>query len=478
MPFVFRTLMALSLLTAAFAPGARAEPADGAPAPKTFDPKAIDAYVARQVRDKGFVGLSLAVLRDGKIVLANGYGKRCLETGAPVEVDTPFCIGSVTKQFTAACILLLAEEGKLSVEDPVAKYYPDLTRARDVTLYDLMTHASGYPDYYPLDFVDERLARPIAPDRLIHEYAGAKLDFEPGARWSYSNTGYVLLGRVVEKVSGEPLGQFLQRRILKPAGMEHTFFEPGAGDRRFAVGYTAFALGSPEVARREADGWLYAAGGLTSTAADLARWDLALMDDRILKPSSCRLMTMPRRLANGKFKEYGCGLAIGSRDGEVLLQHGGAVSGFLAYNTMVPRTRSAVILLTNGDHVDPAPLQQEILGLLLKDQAKQEGDVPRVRGPSAKEAALDFFHQMQAGSVDRSRLGADFSDYLSADRVRGSAARLKALGEPTRVEVEDLSERGGMEFARVRFTFKTGVVKAYLYRTPDGKIQEFMLFKG
>jgi CubicO group peptidase (beta-lactamase class C family) len=477
MPFVFRAFFALSLL-AAFSPGARAEPADGAPVPRTFDPKAVDAYVARRVREKGFVGVSLAVLRDGRIVLTGAYGKRCLETDAPVEVDTPFAIGSVTKQFVAACILLLAEEEKLSVQDPVAKYFPDLTRAKDVTLYDLMTHASGYPDYYPLDFVDERLARPITPDRLIHEYAGGKLDFEPGARWSYSNTGYVILGRVVEKVSGEPLGEFLQRRILKPVGMEHTFFEAGAGDRRFAVGYTAFALGAPEVARREADGWLYAAGGLSSTAADLARWDLALMDGKVLKPASCRLMTTPRRLSSGKFKEYGCGLAIGSREGEVLLQHGGAVSGFLAHNVMVPRTRSAVILLTNGDHVDSSALQQEVLGILLKDQAKQQGDVPRVRGPSPKEAALDFLHQMQAGTIDRAQLGADFREYLSDDKLRASASRLKALGEPTKVEVEDVSERGGMEVALLRFTFKTAAVKAYLYRTPDGKIQEFLLFKG
>ena len=139
-----------------------------------------------------------------------------------------FAIGSVTKQFACACILLLAEEGKLSVDDKVAKYYPGLTSAKDITLYDLMTHTSGYPDYYPLDFVDRRLVKPIAEDALLAKYAGARLDFEPGERWSYSNTGYVLLGRVVEKVSGKPFGRFLEERVLEPLGMTHSAVGPGS----------------------------------------------------------------------------------------------------------------------------------------------------------------------------------------------------------------------------------------------------------
>jgi len=186
-----------------------AQQPQGVEAPKTFDVKAIDAYVARKVADQGFVGLSLAILRQGKIVLAKGYGKKSLATATAVAPETPFAVGSITKQFTCACVLLLAEDGKLSIHDKVAKYYPDLTRAKDITLYDLMTHVSGYPDYYPLDFVDRRMEKAIAPDDLLREYAGGRLDFEPGTRWSYSNTSYILLGRVVEKVAGEPFGRFL-----------------------------------------------------------------------------------------------------------------------------------------------------------------------------------------------------------------------------------------------------------------------------
>ena len=186
--------------------------------PTTFDPNGIDAFLAEQIKEREIPGLSVAIVTNGALLLAKGYGKSSLERNSPVGPDTMFAIGSVTKQFTSACILLLAEEGKLSVQDKVGKYFPHLTKSQEITLLDLMNHVSGYPDYYPLDFVDRRMARPISPDQLLREYAEGKLDFEPGTRWSYSNTGYVILGLVVEKVAGESFGKFLEHRILKPTG--------------------------------------------------------------------------------------------------------------------------------------------------------------------------------------------------------------------------------------------------------------------
>jgi CubicO group peptidase (beta-lactamase class C family) len=446
--------------------------------PKSFDPPAVDAYVAHQVKTKGFVGVGLAVARDGQVVLAKGYGQASREDGIPTTADTPFAIGSVTKQFTCACIFLLAEEGKLSVQDKVAKYYPGLTRAGDITLYDLMTHASGYPDYYPLDFVDRRMRKPVELDRLIQEYAGGKLDFEPGTRWSYSNTGFIILGRVVEKVSGEPFARFLGRRILKPLEMAHSVFEPAEDDKTITRGYTAFALGDAEPAPREAGGWIHAAGGLYASATDLLKWDLALVGGRVLKPESLRLMTTPRQLAGGRVRDYGCGLQVLRRDGETIWQHSGAVSGFLAYNIMLPRTRSAVVLLANAEQADAGGLSRELFGLLMSSQAG-ESDVPKVTGPPPADAARELLRQMQAGAVDRGKLGEEFSLYLSDDRLKAAAPRLKALGEPERVEVEGVSERGGMEVARVRFTFKGGKeARGLLYRKPDGTIEEFLLTKG
>ena len=402
-----------------------------------------------------------------------------IEDGTAVEPDTPFAVGSLTKQFTCACVLLLAEDGKLSVDDKVAKYYPNLTKAGEITLHDLMTHTSGYPDYYPLDFVDRRMNEPVSERALLAEYAGTKLDFGPNERWSYSNTGYVLLGSIVARVSGKPFGQFLQERILGPLEMTHSAFEPGLDFKGRARGYTVFALGPLEPAVPEASGWLHAAGGLWASATDLARWDIALMAGRVLKPASYRLMTTPRTLLSGHTTAYGCGLNVQRFGDETVLRHGGAVSGFLAINALIPRSRSAVIVLTNNEHIAPDALQSTILTLLLADLKKHgNAHVPKVNGASPEDAALGFLHQMQSGKVDRSKLGDEFAVFLTDERLAAAAPRLKALGEPEKVEVVRVTERGGMEVALVRLTFKTAKLEGLLYRTPDGKIQQLLFHKS
>ncbi len=468
----------LSFLALNLVSGVRADVEEPVTPPKRYDLTAIDAYLTHLVREKGYVGMSVAIAREGKIVFAKGYGKSCLEPERPVAVDTPFAIGSITKQFTCACILLLAEDGKLSLQDPVGKYYPSLTRARDITLYDLMTHVSGYPDYYPLDFVDRRFHKPIDCDKLIEEYAGGKLDFEPGSRWSYSNTGYIILGRVVEKVSGESFRSFLEKRILRPAKMTHTYFEPTPNGAELAWGYNSFALGPPQRAHPESAGWISTAGAIYASASDLARWDVALAAGAILKPESFRLMSTARQLTTGKIAGYGCGQNILLRNGETVLRHGGAVSGFLASNSIIPRTRSAVVVLVNAEQPSPATLSDLLLTLVLEDQASQEApSVPRVQGPSAKEAALTFLSQMQEGKLERDQLGEEFSVYLDDERVKAAAARLKPLGKPDKVEVRAIYERGGMEVTQVRFVFSETVLVGLLYRSTDGKIQQLLFSK-
>ncbi len=458
----------------ASASAAPAAPDPAGEAPRTFDPDAVDRWLAHEVKEKGLVGLSVAVARDGKIVLAKGYGKIAVGGDAAVDADTAFGIGSVTKQFTCAATLLLAEDGKLSVKDRVARYYPELTRAKDVTLHDLLTHTSGYADYYPLDFVDREMGKPILPDDLLHAYAGKPLDFEPGTRWSYSNTGFVLAGRVVEKVAKEPLGAFLARRVFGPLGMAHTTLDPKRDAKGLARGHRTFALGAPEPVPPEGEGWLYAAGGIDAPAADLARWDLALIEGKVLKPRSWALMTEPRKLADGSVKNYACGLGVSLQRGERVFGHGGAVSGFLAYNTMIPRTRSAVIVLSNSESGRAGELHDTLVSLVLKAGGRPGLVVPTVAGPPPAQVALELFHQMAAGALDRSRLGEEFSRFSSDEMLRAAAPRFKALGEPTKVEVTSVAERGGMEVASVKLVFKTATVEAVLYRTPDGKVQEIL----
>ncbi len=474
---VFRFLfLSLFLIGSTTVFGPLASGINGPSSSAALDTKTIDAFVADQVKTKGLVGLSVAILKDGRPELVRGYGVSSLANRQSVTEDTMFAIGSITKQFTSACVLLLAEDGKLTVGDKVAKYYPNLTRANDISLLDLMNHVSGYPDYYPLDFVDRRMQKPATVDEVIRQYGTTNLDFEPGTKWSYSNTGFLILGRVVEKVSGEPFGQFLTRRILKPVGMDHTAYEPDTKKPGFAQGHSSFFLSPPETPVSEQKGWIAAAGANYSTASDLAKWDLALIEGKVLKPESYKLMTTARKLADGRPTGYGCGLSVGERSGITVLSHNGAVAGFYALNTMIPSSKSAAILLSNFDDYNEV---NTVYTKIVRSVLPQPSDpnLPKVAGLPAAEEAMAFFHRLQAASVDRSELGDEYSYFLTDAKIKAAAEHLKPYGEPTAADVEGLHERGGMEVSTVRLTFKCGILKASMYRSPDGKIQQYLIQK-
>jgi D-alanyl-D-alanine carboxypeptidase len=480
-------------ITALFGSGVRATaPRAGAAAQGIANAtQALERAIAHELSRRGGVGATVAIVENGRPLLARGFGRRSLESPARVDADTLFGIGSVTKQFTAAAALLLAEQGKLSVDDKVAKYYPGATRASDITILDLMNHVSGYPDYYPLDFVDRRMLKPIEPDELIRRYAGAPLDFEPGTRWSYSNTGFVLLGRILEKASGQSLGSLFREKIFAPLGMSHTIYDPGADDRRVATGFTSFALTKLTPASREGDGWVGAAGAIYSTAADIARWDVALMDGRVLAPASWALMSRPRMLVNGKSSNYGCGLSIATRDGLTVFTHGGAVSGFIARNTFIPQTQSAVVVVINDED---GPLANAIVELALRavlparaaavpvttgpSAAREDrGAIPRVDGPAPGARASALFSALQSGTLDRSSLGDEYSAFVTDAKARAASRALKPLGAPRGVAVTSVGERGGLEVSSVRLTFATRALDALMYRSTDDRVQEYLLFE-
>jgi D-alanyl-D-alanine carboxypeptidase len=337
------------------------------------------------------------------------------------------------------------------------------------------------------------MQKPIAVDTLIRQFGTKKLDFEPGSRYSYSNTGFVMLGQVVSKVSGEPFEHFLTRRILRPLGMTNTAFEPETTSTGgYARGYVTFALGPPEIATPEGRGWVAAAGALYSTPTDLAKWDLALMDGKVLKPDSFKLMTTPRKLTDGSVSNYGCGLGIAKRGHQTVYSHSGAVAGFYALNTMFSATRSAVILLSNLDAYDsvngvyrqitnalvpPPPSDAAVTTTAAKKPPAAPTGIPGIAGPAAPEAARLLFLELQSGLVNRAGLGDEFNYYLTDDKIRGASSRLAPYGQPTKVEVEAIAERGGMEVARTRLLFAKGELKGLMYRTPDGKVQQFFVLK-
>ena len=466
----------LVALGACGGPGRSGTPAEVAkslpsvPLPPPVNVAWLDTLARSYVAQKHLVGLSVGVAQDGKIAFARGYGFASLADHAPVTPWTKFAIGSVTKQFTCAAVLLLQESGRISMQDPVSKYFPNLMRAREITLLDLGNHVSGYRDYYPLDFVDREMEQPTTADSVIAEYATRPLDFEPGTRWSYSNTNFLILGRVVEKVSGVPFGTFLAQHILLPAGMRLTLYDPPPGGPGMATGYTSFALGAPQFTAPEGAGWAGMAGALWSTPSDLLTWDLALVEDKVLSPDSYRTLTTPRHLADGRSTGYGCGDGVSDRGDAIVLTHGGAVSGFTAQNTVVPATRSAVVLLTNADFGSLGELNRAILAKLMPHM-----NVPAIHGPPALQAATAFLGQLQSGRVDRATLGDDYNAYLTAERLAG--ARRTLAGRISDVQVAGTAERGEMEVAEVHFKVGQRSAAALMYRSTDGKIQEFLVYE-
>lgn len=442
--------------------------------PQTFDIAEIDAYLAAVAKTAGYVGLSVAIARDGAIVFAKGYGTTARVGGAPVEPETAFAIGSITKQFTCAGAYLLEEDGKLKMTDTVAKYFPALPRAADVTLDDLGAHVSGYTDYYPLDFYDSRMRTPIEPDEIVRRYT-TRLDFEPRARYAYSNTGFVLLGRILEKAGGQPLASLLEQRIWKPAGMDHTSLEPPDDPKHLATGHRAFAFEEPVAVPREPPHWLWAAGAMYASATDLARWDVALTGGKLLGPASLHAMTTARTLTTGRSTMYGCGLTVSQRAGELVFAHGGAVSGFLAENVLVPRTRSAIVVLSNSEGGSPAAVAEAIGKVLLKEHRPPP---PKVEGAPAKDVAREMFLSMQSGKIDRTKLAREFDTFLTDEMLKGAAKRLAPYGPPKSVDIDRQGMRGGIEASVVKITFPSGPpLDASMYRSLDGKVEQFLLSK-
>jgi CubicO group peptidase (beta-lactamase class C family) len=439
-----------------------------------IDPTTIDSIIRRNIAEKHIIGVSVGIMQNGKIVFARGYGLANIQSQTPVTPATMFAIGSVTKQFTCSSLMMLQEQKKLSLDDPIAKWYPRLTSAREITLRDLGGHLSGYRDYYPLDYVDREMATAEPADTIIMRYATRPLDFAPRSRWSYSNTGYLILGRVIEKVSGQPFGTFLQSHIFTPLGLARTAYEPSPNGRDMASGYTSFGLSEPIDAVPEAKGWAGSAGAIWSTPTDLLTWDLSLLNHTLISPSSYAFLTTPQRLTDGRSSGYGCGEGINDRGPALTFSHGGAVSGFVAQNTVIPSTKSALVVLSNSDFSPVGALNQELLNQLMPRGV----DVPVVHGPSALDAATKFLTDLAQGTVDRSTISPDFDAYLTAAKLATARSSLNGLGPITNIKIAGLRERGGMEVAIVTFTVGTTPAQGLMYRDPDGKIEEFLFSRS
>jgi D-alanyl-D-alanine carboxypeptidase len=307
----------------------------------------------------GSPGAAAIVVKDGKVVLRKGYGMANLELGVAMAPDMVFELGSVTKQFTAAAILLLQERGKLKVEDDITKYLPDFpTHGQTITLENLLTHTSGIPSYTGLAEWFPHMREDLKPADVVALFKDKPLEFNPGEKWAYDNSGFFLLGMIVEKVSGKSYEDFVEEEIFHKLGMTHSRYgHPEEIVPRRAAGYSKDEK-SFENASFISMTQPFAAGALMSTVDDLAIWDRALSGDRektLLTKASLDRMFTAARLKSGLSTHYGYGMGVSDFQGKRLLQHGGDINGFTTDVTRVPEERLFVAILSNNDASDPRP---------------------------------------------------------------------------------------------------------------------------
>ncbi len=431
----------------------------------------IDALVQKVLSETSSPSASIAAVKDGRIAYVRAYGNARLNPPTPARPEARYPIGSISKQFMAVSVLLLAQEGKLSLDEHVSKYLPSLTRASEVTIRELLSHTSGYQDYYPLDYVAPFMQQPVTADGILDRWAKKALDFDPGTQWQYSNTNYVAAGRIVEIVSGMPAFAFLKSRILDPLGMTSAIdLDSQTLSSSDAAGYTRFGPSSPRPVTPEARGWLYAAGELAMTAHDLAVWDLSLMQGRLLKPSSLAQMTTQARLKNGAPTDYGLGVGIRNDDGHPKLVHGGAVSGFLSDNVVWLDQGAAVAVLTNLDGTHAAASIADQIGvILLEGKADPEA-------PNALAVAKQVFRELQEGRIDRGSLTHDADSYFTPEVLAHAATGLKPLGAPSEFVQTRFQLRGGMSYRHFRIRFASGItLNLSTFFAPDGKLAQYLI---
>ncbi len=347
-----RIVLACVILMLAFSPAVHSQNSS------TLSPElrsSIDQIAQQVLKSTGVPSASVAVVQDGKIAYVQAYGAAKLDPQTPATAAMRYSIGSISKQFTAAAILMLAEEGKLSLDDPVSKYVSGLTDGDKVTIRELLSHTSGYQDYWPQDYVMPMMLKPTTADQIMDMWARKPLDFQPGTKWQYSNTNYVIAGVIVEKVSGMPLLRFLSQHVFTPLQMSSVSdTDANKLPPTDPTGYMRYALGPLRPAPKEGRGWMFAAGELAMTAEDLAKWDISIINQSVLKPASYREMETEVVLKDGVGTRYGLGMFVTSNNGHRTLEHGGEVSGFVAENIVLPDDKIAVVVLTNQDASEAA----------------------------------------------------------------------------------------------------------------------------
>ena len=438
---------------------------------------AIDSSARAIIASTGAPSASIAVVRGGEIVYEQAYGNGRIEPNVAATPSMRYAIGSVSKQFTAAALLMLAEEGKLSIDDKVSKWFPNLTRADEITIRNLLSMTSGYQDYWPQDYVFTDMQRPATADVITKRWAAKALDFDPGAKWQYSNTNYVIAAEIVERVSGKPFMEFLRARIFSPLKMSTVAdYDAGPLSASDAGMYLRNALGPLRTAPKEGKGWLHGAGQLAMTAHDLAIWNLSIMNQSLLKPASYAAQQRVMLLNAGTGTGYGLGVNVSTPNGRRRISHGGAVSGYTTTNEVYPDHRAAITVFTNiypGASGASSQIAGRIANIIF---ASSVAAAPADTMPDA--LARNIYNGLVRGTIDRAFFTPSANDYFNAQVLADYQSSLAPLGAPTEFSPQGSTVRGGMtlRFYRIR---AGGVVMDLTTMTlPDGKIDQYIVSRA
>jgi D-alanyl-D-alanine carboxypeptidase len=428
----------------------------------------VDAIANQVLQSTGVPSASVAVVKNGRVAYANAYGAAKLDPRVGATPDLRYAIGSISKQFTAVAILLLQQDGKLRLDDPVSRFIPGLTRGNEVTVRQLLSHTSGYQDFWPQDYVMPGMLLATTPQAIADAWAKKPLDFGPGSRWQYSNTNYTLAGMVVEKASGMPFFQFVRSRILVPAGLTSAMDFDVSPRAANTTGYVRYGLGPLRPAPDAGPGWMWAAGELAMTAKDLATWDINIIRHGLLTPASYRELEREVVLNNGAGTGYALGLDVGMQGDHFMLEHSGEVSGFTAENMVFPDDSAAIVVLTNQD---AAPASGAIANQIATALFATDDKLAASRTAQARA----IFDGLQRGTVDRSLFTSNANAYFSDQALKDFQSSLAPLGTPTGFVQTRQSLRGGMTGRSYRVTFPNRVLRVWTFEMPDGKLEQYQV---
>lgn len=454
-------------------------------AQKTLDTSAIYSIGRTAYEQNRAPGFALAVWHKGQVVFANGYGYADVATKTPVLSTTRFPIGSITKQFTAASILLQAEHGRLTLDDRLSRFLPEMPNADKITIRMLLNQTSGLHNFPLTSEHSWPLEGQIDPKRLLAILKTDKPDFSPGEKWGYSNTNYAVLAEIIARSSGLSFEQFLQQNIFTPLVMTAS----GVGyqaQKGIATPYEGTAGNFAPVPVPLSLDLFYGAGNIVSDASDLMRWDATLIGGRLLNLAAMRELWTAGKLANGQPVNYAMGFVPASIGGHRELWHNGytPLAGGYCLNAIFPDDQLAVVVLSNSPDAVfrgvPEQIVHEILAMIdphvtaTKQVASVEGTEEDAR---TQALARKMFEEMSAGKPDRSILSPEMNADLTPARLAQTARQLSALGQLIQMSLKQKTPLGnaeGVYYVYLTF-FTSGVRQILITVTSDGKIHGFQV---